>query len=259
MHSKRVQRYNKFYNLQKENIISFHNIATINKIIHIMTTYNEQEAMQGVAERFIQIAEELHLSGPRLYRDGIVANDQVLSKIKKGWQKPTPKAVELLCKKFGVSAAWMYTGEGPRYLGNNKPADPKNEAGARPFFPGDFVACIDSKGEPVSVGEEKTMVFPLADIDFWCINNDKSLVPSILQGDVIALKRLSSWKEYIPGEFICVVVTADYKVLRKVAVTQDDENSICFVQMVDGNPVESHIPKDIIVEIYKVVGNYRAQ
>jgi len=144
-------------------------------------------------------------------------------------------------------------------LGNNKPADPKNEAGARPFFPGDFVACIDSKGEPVSVGEEKTMVFPLADIDFWCINNDKSLVPTILQGDVIALKRLSSWKEYIPGEFICVVVTADYKVLRKVAVTQDDENSICFVQMVDGNPVESHIPKDIIVEIYKVVGNYRAQ
>ena len=103
------------------------------------------------------------------------------------------------------------------------------------------------------------MVFPLADIDFWCINNDKSLVPSILQGDVIALKRLSSWKEYIPGEFICVVVTADYKVLRKVAVTQDDENSISFVQMVDGNPVESHIPKDIIVEIYKVVGNYRAQ
>jgi len=54
-------------------------------------------------------------------------------------------------------------------------------------------------------------------------------------------------------------VTADYKVLRKVAVTQDDENSINFVQMVDGNPVESHIPKDIIVEIYKVVGNYRAQ
>jgi hypothetical protein len=32
-----------------------------------------------------------------------------------------------------------------------------------------------------------------------------------------------------------------------------------FTQMVDGTPVESSIPKDIIVEIYKVVGNYRRQ
>jgi hypothetical protein len=29
--------------------------------------------------------------------------------------------------------------------------------------------------------------------------------------------------------------------------------------MIDGNPVESKIPKDIINEIYKVVGNYRRQ
>ena len=57
----------------------------------------------------------------------------------------------------------------------------------------------------------------------------------------------------------CVVVTNEYKVLRKVSVTQPDEQSINFTQMVDGTPVESSIPKDIIVEIYKVVGNYRRQ
>jgi hypothetical protein len=38
-----------------------------------------------------------------------------------------------------------------------------------------------------------------------------------------------------------------------------DEQSINFTQMADGTPVESSIPKDIIVEIYKVVGNYRRQ
>jgi hypothetical protein len=38
-----------------------------------------------------------------------------------------------------------------------------------------------------------------------------------------------------------------------------DEQSINFTQMVDGTPEESSIPKDIIVEIYKVVGNYRRQ
>ena len=97
------------------------------------------------------------------------------------------------------------------------------------------------------------------DFDFMFINTDKSLAPFIMPADIIALKRLSSWKEYIPGDFICVVVTSEYKVLRKVSVTQPDEQNINFTQMVDGNPVESSIPKDIIVEIYKVVGNYRRQ
>lgn len=226
-----------------------------------MTTYNEQEAMLGVTERFIQIAEELHLSGPRLYREGIVANDQVLSKIKNGWQKPTPKAVELLCKKFGVSAAWMYTGEGPRYLGNNKPAEQQEEkAEEKLFYKADFNNCLDSKGEPISTVSSTPLVFPLAgDVDLWCVNNDKSLVPDIIQGDIIALKKLATWKQYIPGDITCVVVTTEYKVLRKVSVSQPDEQSISFTQIVDGKPVESSIPKDIILEIYKVVGNYRSR
>ena len=124
----------------------------------------------------------------------------------------------------------------------------------------DFDSCLDSKGQPISTGKETPVSFPMAgDFDFMCINTDKSLAPFIMPADIIALKRLSSWKEYIPGDFICVVVTSEYKVLRKVSVTQPDEQSINFTQMVDGTPVESSIPKDIIVEIYKVVGNYRRQ
>ena len=46
-----------------------------------MTTYNEQTAMQGISERFAKAADELRLTGRQLYRDEIVANDQVLSKI----------------------------------------------------------------------------------------------------------------------------------------------------------------------------------
>ena len=45
-----------------------------------MAEYNEATAMQGVAERFAKAAEELRLTGRQLFRDGIVANDQVLSR-----------------------------------------------------------------------------------------------------------------------------------------------------------------------------------
>ena len=224
-----------------------------------MATDNEQTTVQGVAERFAQAAEELRLTGRQLYRDGIVANDQVLSKITHGWQKPTKKAIELFCQKYGVSAAWMYTGEGNMYLGRSKPFAPHIEnTDERLFYNTDFKLCIDNQGEPITNGEEKPIYVPqIGDVDFWCLNLDDSLTPSIMPGDMIALKRFPTWKEYLPGDFDCVVVTSGFKVLRKVSAKQDDEQSIVFIQMIDGKPVESKIPKNIIVEIYSVVCNLR--
>ena len=222
-----------------------------------MTTDNEQTTVQGVAERFAQAAEELRLTGRQLYRDGIVANDQVLSKITHGWQKPTKKAIELFCQKYGVSAAWMYTGEGNMYLGRSKPFAPTmDNRDERLFYNTDFKLCIDNQGEPITNGEEKPIYVPqIGDVDFWCLNLDDSLTPSIMPGDMIALKKFPTWKEYLPGDFDCVVVTNGLKVLRKVSAKQDDEQSIVFIQMIDGKPVESKIPKNIIVEIYSVVCN----
>jgi hypothetical protein len=221
-----------------------------------MAEYNEATAMQGVAERFAKAAEELRLTGRQLFRDGIVANDQVLSKIKKGWQKPTKKAIELFCQKYGVSAAWMYTGEGNQYLGRSNPFDLHGNSEEKVIYNTDFKLCIDSQGQPVSNGEEKYISVPMVDgIDFWCVNIDNSLAPSIMPGDFIALKKLPSWKDYIPGDIPCVVVTSDFKMLRKVSATQTDEQNITFIQMVEGKPVESKVPKDIIVEIYAIVCN----
>ena len=156
-----------------------------------MAEYNEATAMQGVAERFAKAAEELRLTGRQLFRDGIVANDQVLSKIKKGWQKPTKKAIELFCQKYGVSAAWMYTGEGNQYLGRSNPFDLHGNSEEKVIYNTDFKLCIDSQGQPVSNGEEKYISVPMVDdIDFWCVNIDNSLAPSIMPGDFIAPKKL---------------------------------------------------------------------
>ena len=128
-----------------------------------MTTYNEQEAMQGVAQRFVQAAEEL--------------NEQVLSKIKNGWQKPPRKSIDLFCQTYGVSAAWMYTGEGNMFLGGNRPVKPRMETGdEKLLYDADFNTCIGSDGQLVPDLEGKPFPSPMTgDIDFWCTNNDKSL------------------------------------------------------------------------------------
>jgi len=174
-----------------------------------MTTDNEQTTGMGVAQRFVKAAEELHLSGGRLYRDGIVANEQVLSKIKNGWQKPQKKSIELLCKKYNINAAWLYTGEGDMFLAGIKPFEQHvRSENERLFYNTDFELCLSNDGQPITTGCVIPISLPMAgDFDFMCINNDKSLAPIIMPGDVIALKKLATWKTYIPGDFICVVVS----------------------------------------------------
>ena len=145
------------------------------------------------------------------------------------------------------------------FLGRVMPVVNNMETGdEKLLYNTDFNKCMDNKGMPISTAASTCVVFPSAgDIDFWCLNGDKSLAPLIMQGDTIALKRVNTWKEYIPGDLICVVVTNEFKVLRKVSVTQADDQSVTFIQMVDGRPVESRISKDIIIEIYQVVGHFR--
>ena len=125
-----------------------------------MTTDNEQTTGMGVAQRFVKAAEELHLSGGRLYRDGIVANEQVLSKIKNGWQKPQKKSIELLCKKYNINAAWLYTGEGDMFLAGIKPFEQHvRSENERLFYNTDFELCLSNDGQPITTG----CVIPITD------------------------------------------------------------------------------------------------
>ena len=153
----------------------------------------------------------------------------------------------------------MYSGEGKPYPNKNDQSEKcKNVSDVMLLYNTGFDSCLDNKGQLVATGNEVSILFPKAgDTDFWCINYDNSLMPVIMPGDTIALKKLEAWQEYIPGDYICVFVTDSYKMLRKVSARQDDEQSITIIQMEDGKAVESTIPKNIIVEVYKVVGYYR--
>ena len=223
-----------------------------------MNTNKKQSTNEDFAQRFVKAARDLRLSGAQLYRDGIVPNEQVLSKVKKGWQKPTQKAINLFCQKYGVSPDYIYNGVGTILEKKNKDIGIKIiPDDAKPFYEMGVDSCLDTNGQLVPSRNAIPIVFPImGDVDFWCVNYDKSLIPVINPEDVIALKKLDSWKEYIPGNFICILVTKSYKILRKVAIKQDDEQHISIIQMDDnGKPTESRIPKSIILEVYRVVGN----
>ena len=223
-----------------------------------MNTKKEQNKTEDFAQRFAKAAEELRLTGRQLYRDGIVPNDQVLSKVKKGWQKPTQKAINLFCQKYGVSPDWIFNGVGTILENRNKELGIRiNPDDAKPFYEMGVDSCLDTNGQLVPSRNAIPIVFPIVgDVDFWCVNYDKSLIPIIDPEDVIALKKLDSWKEYIPGNFICIFVTKSYKILRKVAIQQGDDQFVSVIQLDDdGTSAVSRIPKSVILEVYRVVGN----
>ena len=63
----------------------------------------------------------------------------------------------------------------------------------RLFYNTDFELCLSNDGQPISTGCVTPISLPMAgDFDFMCINNDKSLVPIIMPGDVIAQKELAT-------------------------------------------------------------------
>ena len=145
-----------------------------------MITENDQKPMQGLAERFVQAAEELRLTGRQLFRDGIVANDQVLSKIKKGWQKPTKKAIEAFCEKYAVSAAWMYTGEGCPYLGRRTAFEPIMELpDTRPLYRSDFTLCLDANASSSPATSSPSSASPPGENIFPAMPSVSSSPPSI--------------------------------------------------------------------------------
>lgn len=219
----------------------------------------KENGTEDFAQRFVKAAEELRLTGRQLYRDGIVPNDQVLSKVKKGWQKPTQKAINLFCQKYEVSPDYIYNGVGTILEDRKKEIGIKiNPNNAKPFYEMGVDSCLDADGQLVPSRNAIPIVFPIVgDVDFWCVNYDKSLIPVITPEDVIALKKQDSWKEYIPGNFICIFVTKSYKILRKVAIQQEDEQFISVIQLDDdGTSAVSRIPKSVILEVYRVVANY---
>ena len=72
------------------------------------------------------------------------------------------------------------------------------------------------------------------------------------------LKRGGTFETAKAGTFHSVTAGTSiplftYKVLLKVAITQDDPDSITFIQLDNDKQLECKIPKNDIIEIYKVV------
>lgn len=91
----------------------------------------------------------------------------------------------------------------------------------------------------------------------WCNLTGHSMEPEISNGDIIAVKELSSPIEYLPAGEIYGIVTDDYRTVKRIRPS----NQKGFVRLIPANKspefCEQEIPIKMIHRIYAVLGSIK--
>lgn len=127
----------------------------------------------------------------------------------------------------------------------------------RPYFNVDFLGGFD-----IIINDQTVM--PEYNIDFkpynnegvmWCNITGHSMEPLVSNGDIIAIKEMKDWRDFILYGEVYGIVTED---MRTVKVVTKSEQGQDFMRLVPINKSEEYQPQDIpvklITHVFKVVG-----
>lgn len=187
----------------------------------------------------------------------------------------TDKFIEDFCKTFGaINPNWLITGEGSMLISDgNSQADTISGKDTsvqqavnvpaisythgRPYFNVDFLGGFD-----IIINDQT--VLPEYNIDFkpynkegvmWCNITGHSMEPLVSNGDIIAIREMKDWRDFILYGEVYGIVTED---MRTVKVVTKSEQGQDFMRLVPINKSEEYQPQDIpvklITHVFKVVG-----
>lgn len=226
--------------------------------------------MNGVIERVAELIKELGLT-PNAFAKEVGLGSSNLSRKLKGSTPFTAKDFVKICNSIGVNREWLETGEGEKRtysLGFDK--DSLNRSidkaftqcahgeDAKPFYDVDFALGFsemynDSPNLPmkyISVpGYEKT--------DFWCRTSGDSMKPLISNGDIIALKQILDWNEFLPmNEVYAIMTTNDLRTVKIIRKGSDNEHFT--LHAINEEYEDQEIKMSAITKVFKVLGSLKA-
>ena len=207
-------------------------------------------------ERLTQVAAGMAMDVSPQYINAVVKGHKGLSKT---------KAMKLQ-EVFGVSAAWLLTGEGQMKVKelpsgidmlaeDNEEIKPEiSKRKGRPYYNVDFALGFDLMANDQTDRFDYLVDFaPYNHCDCWCNVHGDSMHPTIASGDMVALKRIYDFRYLINGEIYAIVTTNGLRTIKRVR-----DNGETFTLIADNQEVgEQIIPKQLVTHVYHVRGTIK--
>ncbi|MBO5631434.1 MAG: hypothetical protein J5965_20395 [Aeriscardovia sp.] len=213
-----------------------------------------------LTERFLKSMEDYHITPYRMKIDGVINTSQLITKIKKGLQQPSSQTLKNYCSTYGINMSWIISGEGQMKTKVGATDDKTVAAvGGVLAYRDDFDRVVRAKETGEVLEPDYTISLPyFNDADFWCFAGTTELAPTIWLGDCLAMKRLSTWREYLPKDTICGVVMKEHTMIRRLRSVEGDKEHVLLLPVGDMNATDGEtVAKDLIVDLYQVVGSIR--
>lgn len=169
------------------------------------------------------------------------------------------KDFKLILDATGLSPEWLKTGEGEKYSGAGVEAlGESNTITSKPFYDVDFALGFATMyNDTPNVPSKYVSVPGYERADFWCRTSGDSMQPMINGGDMIALKEVLDWQDFLPlNEVYAIITTNDLRTVKVVRKGSDDMH--LTLHAYNEAYEDQEISKENITKVFKVIGCIKA-
>lgn len=164
-----------------------------------------------------------------------------------------------------ISTGWLMMGTGemiqePMVLPRERiPALPTptltTEDHGVPYYDIDFIGGFDQVYNEHTVKPSYFIDFPpYNDCDYWINVTGKSMGPLIAHGDIVALKKLNNWREFLLMGEIYAVITDEFRTIKILGAGEDDDHYTLIPYNKGEGYSKQAIPKHLIKNVFRVKG-----
>lgn len=182
-------------------------------------------------------------------------NSSNLSRKLNGKVPITSRDYRLICDSIGVNKDWLETGTGDKYIG--EPLNGKEIMQPMlgvPFYDVEFALGYDEMYNDTTNVPTKFISIPgYEKADFWCRASGDSMKPLISNGDIIALKVIPDWTEFLPmNEIYAIMTKNDLRTVKVIRRGSDNEHFT--LHAINDEYEDQEINKAAITKVFKVLG-----
>nr|DAU53011.1 MAG TPA: hypothetical protein [Caudoviricetes sp.] len=160
-----------------------------------------------------------------------------------------------------MDPVWLLTGKGDMLIKNENNIVPTcniNHKGS-PYYNVDFIGGFDVIVNDQTINPDFYINYPPYNKEgvIWCNLTGHSMEPEISNGDIIALREVTTPIQYLPAGEIYGIVTEEYRTVKRVRLSQKKG----YIRLIPSNKsdeyCEQEIPINMIIRVYAVLGSLR--